>query len=157
MIKTNPMRVLEEANIPYTPHEYDVSDGQTDAVTVAHRIGAPPEQVFKTLVAENAAKELFVFVIPGPENLDLKKAARVAGQKALSMLPQKRLFPETGYIHGGCSPLCMKKKLPTYFEETVQLYDEIYVSAGKVGLNLCVPPEPLCTLVEGQYADLIRE
>ena len=157
MIKTNPMRVLEENAIPYTPHEYDVSDGQTDAVTVAHRIGAPPEQVFKTLVAENTNKELFVFVIPGPENLDLKKAAKAAGQKALAMLPQKRLFPETGYIHGGCSPLCMKKKLPTFFEETAQLYDEIYVSAGKVGLNLCVPPEPLCSLVGGQYADLIRE
>lgn len=157
MIKTNPMRTLEEAGVPYTPHEYDVSDGQTDAVTVARRIGAPAEQVFKTLVAENPSKELFVFVIPGPESLDLKKAAKAAGQKSLSMLPQKRLFPETGYIHGGCSPLCMKKKLPTFLEETAQLYDEIYVSAGKVGLNVSLPPEPLCMLVNGSYADLIRE
>ena len=157
MTKTNAMRLLEEAGVPYIPHEYDVSDGNTDAVTVAHRIGASEEQVFKTLVAENASKELFVFIIPGPESLDLKKAARAAGQKALSMLPQKRLQPETGYIHGGCSPLGMKKKLPTFLEETAQLYDEIYVSAGKVGLNITVAPDPLKELAGAEYADLIRE
>ena len=128
---------------------------------VCHRVervcallGKPPEEVFKTLVAQGPKGEHFVFVIPVAETLDLKKAAKAAGVKSVSMLPQKQLLPLTGYVHGGCSPVGMAKAFPTYFAEEVILVDTMVCSAGKVGFQVEVAPDDLIALVKGQIADL---
>ena len=154
MIKTNVERLLENAKIPFTPYEYDVSDGQLDAISIARKIGKDQEQVFKTLVTEAPGPEYFVFVIPGPATLDLKKAARAAKGKSIAMIPQKKLLPLTGYIHGGCSPIGMKKLLPTFLDETAILYDTICVSAGKVGTNVELNPETLAEYISAPMVDL---
>ncbi len=153
-VKTNVLRLLEGAAIPFRWFEYDVSDGKIDAVSISAKIGEPPDQVFKTLVAQGPRRDHFVFVIPAPASLDLKKAARAAGQKSIEMIPQKELLPLTGYIHGGCSPIGQKKLFPTFIDETAQLYDHICVSGGRVGLNIAIDPELLRGFVQAQYADL---
>ena len=119
--KTNVMRTLEQKKIPYTAHSYD-PEGPIDGVSVAQTLGQPPEQVFKTLVTKGASGAYYVFDIPVAENLDLKKAAKAVGEKSVAMLPQKELLPLTGYVHGGCSPVGMKKQFPTVFHETALLY-----------------------------------
>ena len=154
MIKTNVERLLENAKIPHKPYEYDVSDGNLDAISIARKIGKDQDQVFKTLVTEAPGPEYYVFVIPGPATLDLKKAARAAGVKSITMIPQKKLLPLTGYIHGGCSPIGMKKVFPTFIDETAILYDTICVSAGKVGTNVELNPETLAEFVSAQMVDL---
>ncbi len=156
-LKTNVLRLLETSGIPFQWHEFDVSDGKLDARTCAERIGALPDQVFKTLVTTGAVpRTYFVFVIPATGELDLKKAARACGQKYVEMLPQKELLPLTGYVHGGCSPIGQKKLFPTYLDETAQLFERIYVSGGHVGLNVEVPPDALREFVHAQYADLTK-
>ena len=153
--KTNVVRILEAAGIPCTAYEVPLEKGQVpDGVTAARLIGKPPEQVFKTLVAEGPKGEHFVFVIPVAETLDLKKAARAAGVKSIAMLPQKKLLPLTGSVHGGCSPVGMSKHFPTYFAEEVILVDTMTCSAGKVGHQVEVAPDALIALVDGQVADL---
>ena len=127
--KTNVMRALDQKKIPYTAHSYD-PDGPIDGVSVAQTLGQPAEQVFKTLVTKAASGAYYVFDIPVAENLDLKKAAKAVGEKSVAMLPQKELLPLTGYVHGGCSPVGMKKQFPTVFHETALLYGTICVSAG---------------------------
>ena len=154
MIKTNVERLLENAKIPHKPYEYDVSDGNLDAISIARKIGKDQDQVFKTLVTEAPGPEYYVFVIPGPATLDLKKAARAAGVKSIAMIPQKKLLPLTGYIHGGCSPIGMKKVFPTFIDETAILYDTICVSAGKVGTNVELNPETLAEFVSAKMVDL---
>lgn len=154
--KTNVMRILEQNNIPYTAHAYP-SDGPTDGVSVANILGQDVEQVFKTLVTKAASGNYYVFDIPVAENLDLKKAARAVGEKSIAMIPQKELLPLTGYIHGGCSPVGMKKQFPTVFHETVVLFDTICVSAGKVGAQIEVEPNALMTLLDAQAADVVVE
>ena len=154
MIKTNVERLLENAKIPHKPYEYDISDGNLDAISIARKIGKDQDQVFKTLVTEAPDPEYYVFVIPGPATLDLKKAARAAGVKSIAMIPQKKLLPLTGYIHGGCSPIGMKKVFPTFIDETAILYDTICVSAGKVGTNVELNPETLAVFVSAQMVDL---
>ena len=154
MIKTNVERLLENAGIRFTPYEYDVSDGNLDAISIARKIGKDQDQVFKTLVTEAPGPEYFVFVIPGPATLDLKKAARAAKVKSIAMIPQKKLLPLTGYIPGGCSPIGMKKVLPTFLDETAILYDTICVSAGKVGTNVELNPESLAEYVSAPMVDL---
>lgn len=154
MIKSNVMRLLDAGVLPYEAFEYDISDGRIDALSIAEKIGKDPDQVFKTLVTQAPGKEYFVFVIPGPGTLDLKKAARAAGVKSIEMIPQKLLFPLTGYIHGGCSPVGMKKFFPTFIDETAILYDFICVSGGKVGLNLALHPERLASFLPAEFADL---
>ncbi len=153
-VKTNVLRLLEGAAIPFRWFEYDVLDGKIDAVSISAKINEPPDQVFKTLVAQGPKRDHFVFVIPAPASLDLKKAARAAGQKSIEMIPQKELLPLTGYIHGGCSPIGQKKLFPTFIDETAQLYDHICVSGGRVGLNIAIDPELLRGFVQAQYADL---
>lgn len=154
--KTNVMRLLDAAGISYIPHEIPLSQNDAlDGVTAAKRLGKPLEQVFKTLVAKGPKGEPFVFVIPVAENLDLKKAARAAGVKAISMLPQKELLPLTGYVHGGCSPVGMHKLFPTFFAEEVILVDTMLCSAGKIGFQIEVKPDDLLRLVGGVTADLI--
>ena len=153
--KTNVMRVLEQKGIPFTPHTYPHEDGvAVDGVTVAKSMGQDPECVFKTLVARGAFKALYVFDIPVGDTLDLKKAARAVGEKSIAMLPQKKLLPLTGYVHGGCSPVGMSKHFPTYFAEEVILVDTMICSAGKVGHQVEVAPNALIALVDGQVADL---
>ena len=151
--KTNVMRVLEQKNIPYTAHAYDQLAG-TDGASVARQLGQEPERVFKTLVARGASGGLYVFDIPVGDNLDLKKAARAVGEKSVAMIAQKELLPLTGYVHGGCSPVGMKKQYPTVFDETAELFDTICVSAGKIGFQVELDPAALIALVGGTTADL---
>ena len=152
--KTNVMRTLEQKKIPYTAHSYD-PDGPIDGVSVAQILGQPPEQVFKTLVTKGASGAYYVFDIPVAENLDLKKAAKAVGEKSIAMLPQKELLPLTGYVHGGCSPVGMKKQFPTVFHETVNELDLIAVSAGKIGHQVQVKPADLLNLLRAKTADVI--
>ena len=131
--KTNVMRILDQKEIPYTPHTYPHEEGEAvDGVTVAGIMGQDPECVFKTLVARGASGALYVFDIPVADSLDLKKAAKAVGEKSVAMLHQKELLPLTGYVHGGCSPIGMKKQYPTVFHETAEILDTIIVSAGKI-------------------------
>ena len=153
--KTNALRLLEAAGIAYNPCEYPTGDGKIDAVSVAEKLGAEPERVFKTLVTESPDREHFVFIIPGNAELDLKKAARAAGKKSIEMLRVKELLPLTGYVHGGCSPVGMKKLFPTWIDESAILYDRIFVSGGRVGLNLEIDPEALAAFLPAEFADLI--
>ena len=152
--KTNVMRTLEQKKLPYTAHSYD-PDGPIDGVSVAQTLGQPPERVFKTLVTRAASGAYYVFDIPVAENLDLKKAARAVGEKSVAMLPQKELLGLTGYVHGGCSPVGMKKQLPTVFHETALLYDTICVSAGKIGAQVECSPQALIALLRAKTADII--
>ncbi len=156
--KTNAMRLLEQEGVSYTPHSYEW-DGKTapDGATVARGLGVDPGMVFKTLVARGASGGYYVFDIPVEATLDLKKAARAAGEKSVEMIHLKELFPLTGYVHGGCSPIGMKKKFPTVFDETCILYDTIYVSAGKVGFQVEAAPDELIKAAQAVTADIITE
>ncbi len=151
--KTNVMRVLDQKDIPYTAHAYDPEAG-LDGAGVARQLGQDPERVFKTLVARGASGGLYVFDIPVEANLDLKKAARAVGEKSVSMIRQKELLPLTGYIHGGCSPVGMRKPYPTVFDETAELFDTICVSAGKIGFQVELSPAALMELAGASTADL---
>ena len=152
--KTNVMRTLEQKKIPYTAHSYD-PDGPIDGVSVAQTLGQPAERVFKTLVTKAASGAYYVFDIPVAENLDLKKAAKAVGEKSVAMLPQKELLGLTGYVHGGCSPVGMKKQFPTVFHETAVLYDTICVSAGRIGAQVECRPDDLIGLLRADTADII--
>lgn len=154
--KTNVMRVLDQKGIAYTAHAYP-ADGPVDGVSVAAYLGQDPEQVFKTLVTRAASGAYYVFDIPVAENLDLKKAAKAVGEKSIAMLPQKELLPLTGYVHGGCSPVGMKKQFPTVFHETVELFDTICVSAGKIGAQVELAPGDLIALLGASTADVTVE
>ena len=155
--KTNVMRVLDQKKVPYTPHAYPVGDVAPDGVTVAQLLGQDRLAVFKTLVAKGASGGYYVFDIPVAETLDLKKAARAVGEKSIAMLPAKELLPLTGYVHGGCSPVGMKKRFPTVFHESCLDHETICVSAGKVGFQVEVRPADLMALVGGTTADLISD
>ena len=152
--KTNVMRVLEQKQIPYTAHAYP-ADGPTDGVSVATYLQQDVEQVFKTLVTKAASGAYYVFDIPVAENLDLKKAAKAVGEKSIAMIPQKELLPLTGYVHGGCSPVGMKKLFPTVFHQTCLDYEQMMVSAGKIGFQVAVKPADLITLVRAETADVV--
>ena len=152
--KTNVMRTLEQKKIPYTAFSYD-PDGPIDGVSVAAEVGLDAAGVFKTLVTKGASGAYYVFDIPVAENLDFKKAARAVGEKSIAMLPQKELLPLTGYVHGGCYPVGMKKQFPTVFHETVNELDLIAVSAGKIGHQVQVKPADLLNLLRAKTADVI--
>ena len=153
--KTNVMRILDQKEIPYTPHTYPHEEGEAvDGVTVAGIMGQDPECVFKTLVARGASGGLYVFDIPVADSLDLKKAARSVGEKSVAMLHQKELLPLTGYVHGGCSPIGMKKQYPTVFHETAESLEPITVSAGNIGGQGELSPTDLIGLVGAETADL---
>ena len=154
MVKTNALRILEAANIPYTAKEYDVSDGEISGVAVAAKAGLEPERVFKTLVTEGKTTGLNVFIVPGNVELDLKKAAQAADDKYIEMIKARDLEPKTGYIHGGCSPIGMKKQFPTFIDETAQLYKTIIVSGGRVGLQVELSPGDLAKLTDAAFYDL---
>lgn len=144
--KTNVMRLLDGAKIPYQDHCY-VESGVISGTDVARVLGQPPERVFKTLVTEGAGREHYVFVVPVEKELDLKKAAKAVGEKSVAMIKSKELLPLTGYIHGGCSPIGMKKPFPTFIHESALLYDSIYISAGIRGLQICIAPQDLIQFI----------
>ena len=150
--KTNVMRTLEQAGIAYTPHWYDPEE--TKGTDIAVTLGESVECVFKTLVTEGPGREHYVFVIPVAETLDLKKAARAVGVKNIAMIPQKELLPLTGYVHGGCSPVGMKKPFPTFIDETALLCERFYCSAGRVGAQVEVSAEALAEYIGAEFADL---
>ncbi len=152
--KTNVMRLLEQAGVPYTPHGYPHGKEPVDGVTVAGILGRDPGQVFKTLVTRGASGGHYVFVIPANGSLDLKKAARACGEKSVQMLPVADLLKTTGYVRGGCSPLGMKKPFPTFVEESAQLWDTVLVSAGRIGAQAELRPDDLLPLCGAGYADL---
>jgi len=153
-VKNNVERLLDTAGVSYLAREYPVEDGLIDGMSIARKIGEAPEQVFKTLVTEAPGHEYFVFVVPVCNELNLKKAAKVCGRKSIAMIPSKQLLPLTGYIHGGCSPVGMKKAFPTFIDETAILFDHICVSGGRVGLNLAVAPEALAGITCAEFADI---
>ena len=152
--KTNVMRTLDQKKIPYTAFSYD-PNGPIDGVSVAAETGLDAASVFKTLVTKGASGAYYVFDIPVAENLDLKKAAKAVGEKSIAMLPQKELLPLTGYIHGGCSPVGMKKQFPTVFHETANELALVAVSAGKIGHQVQVKPDDLLNLLRAKTADII--
>ncbi len=152
--KTNVMRMLEQAGVDYVPHGYPHGKEPVDGVTGAGILGREPQQVFKTLVTRGASGGFCVFVIPADGTLDLKKAARAAGEKSVEMIHVNELSKVTGYIRGGCSPIGMKKPYPTFVEETAQLWDTILVSAGRIGAQVELKADSLLTMCGGQYADL---
>lgn len=145
--KTNAARLLDAAGIPYTLVPYQVDEEHLDASHVAEQLGEDLDRVFKTLVLRGDKNGLFVCVMPGSFEVDLKVAARISGNKSCDMIHVKELLPNTGYIRGGCSPIGMKKPYPTYIHESALLYDTIYVSAGVRGLQICIAPEDLIRFV----------
>ena len=152
--KTNVMRTLDQKKIPYIAHSYD-PDGPIDGVSVAQILGQPAEQVFKTLVTKGASGAYYVFDIPVAENLDLKKAAKAVGEKSVAMLPQKELLLLTGYVHGGCSPVGMKKQYRTVFDESVLTQQKVYVSGGRIGTQVCCAPADLIRAARAATAKII--
>lgn len=145
--KTNAARLLEAAGIRFELVPYEVDENDLAAGHVAEQLGEPIEQVFKTLVLRGDRNGLFVCVMPGDMEVDLKLAAKISGNKSAAMIHMKELLPETGYIRGGCSPIGMKKPLPTFIHESALLYDFIYVSAGVRGLQLKLKPEDLISFI----------
>jgi len=152
--KTNVYRLLEQKKISYIPHTYKEL-GLTNGAEIAKALGEDPERVFKTLVTVGKSKQNYVFVIPVEEELDLKKAAKAVGEKSIAMIHQKELLPLTGYVHGGCSPIGMKKVFPTTIHETAKDYETMIFSGGKVGYQAEVAPQDLEKMVRIQYADLV--
>lgn len=155
-VKTNAMRLLDQAGIPYETVTYPVDESDLSGVHLAKSIGADVDRVFKTLVARGDKNGLHVFVIPAAEELDLKKCAAVTGDKRIEMIAVKELLPLTGYIRGGCSPVGMKKAFPTHFDELATLYDTIYVSGGQRGLQLVLNPMALADYVGASFADVTK-
>jgi len=154
MEKTNALRLLDISKIEYNIHEYD--NTITNGVEIANILKEDVDRVFKTLVTISNTKEYFVFVIPVKETLNLKKAAKAAKVKSIEMILQKELYPLTGYIHGGCSPVGMKKQFKTFFDETALLFDFIFVSAGRVGLQMELDREKLINYCNGELVDLVN-
>ncbi len=155
MIKTNVTRLLKQAGICFETKEYSWDESDLSGLHAAQQIGMSPEEVFKTLVARGAKGGLYVFCIPVSCSLDLRKAAQAAGEKSISMIHVNELLPMTGYLRGGCSPIGMKKKLPTFIEETAQIYDAIAVSAGQRGVQVVLKPQTLADYTGAAFADLI--
>ena len=156
MTKTNAVRLIEQAGLPCRTTEYAYDENDLNGMHAAEAIGMPPEQVFKTLVAKGDKHGILVFCIPVCCSLDLKKAAKAAGDKKIEMVPMKDLLGLTGYIRGGCSPIGMKKSYPTFIDETAGLCDEIAVSAGERGHQMILNPEALVNLVGADMADLTK-
>ena len=151
------MRQLDSAGIDYEMGEYEYDESDLSGVHAAEALGVSEDEVFKTLVTRGDAGLLFVFVIPSGATLDLKKAAQVSGNKKIEMIHVKEIFDLTGYIRGGCSPIGMKKQYPTFIDETAVLFDRIYFSAGKRGVQIILSPEILSDFIGAEFADLTRD
>jgi len=159
--KTNVMRILDQKKIPYIPHFYEEGEGPEGTreygVHVAQALGQDPNRAFKTLVAKGTSGGYYVFDIPAPESLDLKKAAKTAGEKSVELLAVKDITAVTGYIRGGCSPVGMKKQYPAIFHRTALDFPTIYISAGKIGAQVEVEPKSLLSLLCAGTADIITD
>ena len=155
--KTNVARLLDKAHVAYELIPYEVDESDLSAVHVAAQLGEEVDHVFKTIVLHGDKSGYFVCVVPGESEIDLKKAAKVSGNKKCELLPMKELLPVTGYIRGGCSPIGMKKHFPTYMHESAGRYDYIYVSAGQRGLQVKLSPVDLLREAQAEYADLTAE
>lgn len=154
--RTNVMRTLDQKKIKYTSHSYE-PDATLSGEDIAKILGEEPEKVFKTLVTQGKTGIYYVFVVPVEAELDLKKAAKASGEKSISMIKQKELLPLTGYVHGGCSPIGMKKRFTTFIHDTVLGLDKVYVSAGKVGLQIELAPTDLIEAVGCKVADIVEQ
>ena len=154
--KTNAMRLMDAAKIPYRAVEYEYDENDLGGEHVAAVTGMNPDQVFKTLVARGEKKGILVFCIPVSCTLDLKKAAHAAGDKKVEMIHMKELLGLTGYIRGGCSPVGMKKKYPTFMDETAEVYDEIAISGGARGLQMVLSPMALMAYADITSVDLVE-
>lgn len=152
--KTNVMRILDGKKIPYESYSYE-PDATMSGEEIAGILGEEPRKVFKTLVTQGKSGAYYVFVIPVGAELDLKKAAKASGEKAVSMMKQKELLPMTGYVHGGCSPIGMKKRFLTFIHETAMGFDKVFVSAGKVGFQIELAPEDLISVAGCVIADIV--
>ncbi|MDH2473766.1 Cys-tRNA(Pro) deacylase [Clostridium perfringens] len=155
-LKTNAMRILDSKKVSYEMLSYESEDEKIDGISVAHKIGVDEKNVFKTLVAQGTSKELYVFVIPVAEELDLKNAAKIAGEKKVEMIAVKDILKHTGYIRGGCSPIGLKRDYRTFIHESAKGLDFIIVSAGKIGHQIKMNPKDLVSVVEGEFAFLIK-
>ena len=155
MEKTNPMRILDKAGIPYEVHDY-TSSGAIAGADVAAAMGEDPEEVFKTLVTQGRSERYYVFVVPVDRELDLKKAAASVGEKSVEMIRSKDLLPTTGYVHGGCSPLGMSKQLRTVIDSSAAEHERFYVSGGKVGLQIEMDFADLRKVLDYRLADISR-
>lgn len=153
--KTNVARLLDKAKVPYQLVPYEVDENDLSAIHVAEQLGENVEQVFKTLILHGDKSGYFVCVIPGADEVDLKKAAKVSGNKKCEMIPVKELLPLTGYIRGGCSPIGMKKHFPTYIHFSAEQFDNIYISAGQRGLQVLLLPADLVRETNASFADLV--
>lgn len=156
MKKTNAMRILESENVDFEIIEYSKDNG-ISGIEVADNLGEDRNRVFKTLVTESKDRENYVFVVPASSELDLKKAAKVSNSKKIEMIPQKKLLPLTGYVHGGCSPVGMKKSFKTFIDSSAEDFDFFYVSGGKVGMQIKVNPKSLIEVINGSFADIKKE
>mgnify|MGYP001367601450 FL=1 len=154
--KTNVMRILDKAKVPYTPHYYSHDDGLIDAVSVAAKLGQPVERVYKTLVTRGASKSFFVFVLPAAMELNLKAAAKAVGEKSIEMIHVSEINAVTGYIRGGCSPIGMKKAYRTTFDERILSFPTIMVSGGKIGTQVELSPDDLLKLTRGFTAAIAQ-
>lgn len=155
MQKTNAMRALDKAKVKYNVYEYECKDGQVDGISVANKLGQDVNTVFKTLVVQGHSKEYYVFVLPVAEELDLKKAAKVAGEKNVEMIHVKDINKCTGYIRGGCSPLAMKKLYETFIHNSAEELDNIIFSGGKIGLQIEANPKEVAQIINAKFADII--
>ncbi|MDP4086359.1 MAG: Cys-tRNA(Pro) deacylase [Bacillota bacterium] len=155
-VKTNAMRILDAKKIPYEMLTYDHQDGKIDGISVAGKINRNPKEVYKTLVAQGASKIIFVFVIPVEEELDLKKAAKVAGEKKIEMVAVKDIQKWTGYIRGGCSPIGMKKEYKTFLDQSSQQLSAIVVSGGKMGIQIVLNPTHLREMTGASFEDITK-
>ncbi|KAF1680768.1 Cys-tRNA(Pro) deacylase [Bacillus mexicanus] len=156
MAKTNAVRLIEQQNISYELLGYKTEGGQpTDGISVSEKIGYSSDYVYKTLVATAGANRYYVFVVPVAEELDVKKAAKAAGEKKIEMIAMKELLGVTGYVRGGCSPIGMKKWFPTYIDSTAESLDFIIVSAGKIGMQLKLAPQDLAKASDAVFAEIV--
>ena len=155
--KTNAMRMLENAHIEYTALEYEVDENDLSGMHIAKQLSMDPDMMFKTIAARGEKRGIMVFCIPVSCEIDLKKAAQASGDKRVELLPVKELLANTGYIRGGCSPIGMKKKYPTFIDETCIIFDKITVSAGVRGCQLLIETEKLVPFIEAQVCDLTKE
>lgn len=155
--KTNAARILDRLKIPYEIVEYEVDENHLEASHVAESLNEPIERVYKTLVLRGDRNGLFVCVIPGNHEVDLKKVAKLSGNKKVEMLPLKELLPNTGYIRGGCTSIGMKKHYPTFFSKEMRDFDVVYVSAGQRGLQLKLNPVDLSKAADAVFSDIISE
>lgn len=154
--KTNVMRILDRAKIPYKYYFYDHEDGKIDGVSVAHKLGQNVEQVFKTLVTRGASRNFYVFVVPVAKELNLKAAAKSVGEKSVEMIHVDEINKVTGYIRGGCSPIGMKKQFQTVIDSSCEQLPSIIVSAGKIGAQIEVEPHALLNFIGGKTAEIAQ-